>query len=206
MSRIKELEHCRIRAADDATGTVADTYFDDTHWVVRYLAAEVGGWLHKRKVLHLPRVVKSLHPSSRTISTDLSRSQIQTQTCPSIDRHQPVSRQHEYDFQPYEGSQYGYRGSGVMPALTPSPGVEAKMALRGQHAAEIPLRRRHSRSSAADPHLRSSREVIGYHIEATDGALRTSSSRRAPGPLRGAHPDLAAEEARAHPHETQTQE
>jgi hypothetical protein len=169
LSSIKQLEHCRIRATDGAVGAVTDTYFDDNHWVVRYLVADVGGWLQERRALLLPRAVKSFHWRSRTIAVDLSRAQIRA--CPSIDTHKPVSRQHEHDLQWYQGNPYGYGGSGVMPIAIPGAQVEPKIGLQHRHAADIALRRRPSRSSAADPHLRSSREVIGYHIEATDGAI-----------------------------------
>jgi hypothetical protein len=54
LSSSKRLEYCRICTTDGVVGTVADTYFDDSRWVVRYLVADVGGWLHGRKVLLLP--------------------------------------------------------------------------------------------------------------------------------------------------------
>lgn len=54
LSSIKSLEHCRICTTAGEVGTVTDTYLDDSRWVVRYLVADVDGWLHGRKVLLLP--------------------------------------------------------------------------------------------------------------------------------------------------------
>lgn len=37
---IKNLDHCRILATDAEVGRIADAYFDDARWVVRYLIVE----------------------------------------------------------------------------------------------------------------------------------------------------------------------
>lgn len=53
LSGIKWLEYCRLCTTAGVGGTVADTYLDDSRWVVRYLVVDVGAWLHRRKVLLL---------------------------------------------------------------------------------------------------------------------------------------------------------
>jgi hypothetical protein len=111
LSSIKLLEHCQLRAGHGVVGTVADTYFDGSHWVARYLVAALGSWLHERKVLLLPDGMRSFDWPSRAIAVGLSRAHIRP--CPSIDRHKLVSRQHKHDFQWYEGNHYGYAGSGA---------------------------------------------------------------------------------------------
>jgi hypothetical protein len=169
LSSIRELERYRIRAIDGVVGTVTDTYFDDNRWSLRYLVADVGRWLHERKVLLLPEAVESVHRPSRSIRMALSRAQVEA--CPNINAHKPVSRQHEHDFEWYEGNQYGYGGAGVMPVVIPGAEVEAEIAFGHQGDAEAFRRRRPSRSRAADLHLRSSREVLGYHIEGIDGVI-----------------------------------
>lgn len=89
---IKKLEHCRILATDAEVGSVADTYFDDDRWVVRYLIVEANNWLHEHQVLISPYAVRSVDWVTRAITTDLTRAQIEGS--PSIDTDRPVSRQH----------------------------------------------------------------------------------------------------------------
>mgnify|MGYP006295703989 CR=1 FL=1 len=45
---------------DGDIGTVADLYFDDERWVVRYLVVETGNWLSQRPVL----ISRSRSPTS----------------------------------------------------------------------------------------------------------------------------------------------
>jgi hypothetical protein len=79
---------------------------------------------------------------------------------PSIDTDKPVSRQHEQDYFGYYGYPYywggaGPWGTGIYPAML------AKGALP-----EAP-----DDSAPGDVHLRSAREIRGYHIQGSDEAI-----------------------------------
>ena len=161
---IKKLEHFRILGTDAEVGSVTDTYFDDEQWVVRYLIVEAGDWLHERKVLISPYAVKTFDWRTRAIVTNLSR--IQIERSPRIDTAKPVSRQHESEYYRYYGyAEYWpsstYWAWGAVPIARPAS--EFRAAER-QQTTEVPERR-------GDEHLRSSRHVIGYHIEASDAAI-----------------------------------
>jgi uncharacterized protein YrrD len=147
---IKRLDRCRILATDAEVGSVSDTYFDDARWVVRYLIVETRNGLHEHSVL-----------------ISLSRRQIEGS--PGIDTDRPVSRQHESEYHRY----YGYPeywpyttnwARSAVPVVRPTDEEQA-WAARQRLAVEV------QRERAADAHLRSSRHVMGYHIEASDAAI-----------------------------------
>jgi hypothetical protein len=81
---------------------------------------------------------------------------------PSIDLDRPVSRQAERDYYGYYGYPYywgygGLWGMGGYPAALASGPYDAPRDRPGE--------------PPADPHLRSVKDVTGYHVEATDGAI-----------------------------------
>jgi hypothetical protein len=49
--KAKELVGFKLLAKDGFIGNVEEFYFDDTHWTIRYLVANTGGWLSGRKIL-----------------------------------------------------------------------------------------------------------------------------------------------------------
>ncbi len=162
---IKKLEHCRILATDAEVGSVSDTYFDDARWVVRYLIVETSNRLREHPVLISPYAVKSVDWVTRAITTDLSRRQIEDS--PNIDTDRPVSRQHESEYHRYYGypEYWPYTTNwawGAMPVVRPTDEEQA-WAARQRPATE--------KERAADAHLRSSRHVMGYHIEASDAPI-----------------------------------
>jgi hypothetical protein len=82
-----------ILATDGRLGGVAEFYFDDAAWVIRYLVVDTGGWHAARKVLISPAALARPDHASRTFPVTLTREQVRHS--PGIDTDKPVSRQHE---------------------------------------------------------------------------------------------------------------
>ena len=165
LQSIKQISGCRILATDGEIGHVEDIYFDDEKWIVRYLVVDAGGWLTGRKVLISPYAVCLVDADARAIAVTLTRDQVKNS--PDINTNKPVSRREEIEYFRY----YGYPtywphatnwAWGAFPIIaaatqrTEAQGHDEQVAVT---AAE---------RSAAKTHLRSSQEVIGYRIEATD--------------------------------------
>lgn len=141
-----------LQALDGEIGTVEDLLFDDERWRVRYLAADTGGWLTGRQVLLAPEAVGGI---DERVTIGLTREQVEGS--PPLSADEPVSRQWETDlygyyvYVPYWGFAAGHPVAGayapIEPGLSPQGEVEP-----GQ----------------GDPHLRSAREVTGYHVQASD--------------------------------------
>jgi hypothetical protein len=161
---IKQLHGAKLGASDGEIGHVKDFYFDDQNWAVRYVVADTGSWLPGRQVLISPHAFGSLHQAGKLLLVNLTRKQIEGS--PSIESHNPVSRQYEEDYYRYYGWPYYWEGSGLW-GMSGFPIAEAlPKPLPGEPATaggRSPER--------ADAHLRSTQAVNGYHLQASDGTI-----------------------------------
>jgi hypothetical protein len=163
---VKKLDGCRILANDGAIGTVKEIYFDDEQWVVRYLVLDTGSWLNGRKVLISPYAVKFIDWDTRAVAVNLTRYQVQRS--PGIDTDKPVSRQQEAEYHRYYGyPRYwpyaAYWAWGAIPVVVP-PNPQVRADAEAQRRADAD-------QANADVHLRSSKAVHGYHIQASDDLI-----------------------------------
>jgi uncharacterized protein YrrD len=158
LNTIKTLKGYSIHGIDrEVIGTVKEFYFDDRHWTVRYLVANTGTWLSRRQVLVSPYALVSINNEQKCILTDLTKKQIEKS--PSLDSHKPVSRQFEDDYHGYYGWPAYWIGQYPWGA---NHYIERDRNKWGQFNPGV---------KAWDRHLRSTHEVIGYHIAALDGEI-----------------------------------
>lgn len=150
-----------VHATDGELGTVKEFYFDDESWAIRYLVVETGGWLLGRQVLISPISVTRVDWENKRVDVALTKKQVEHS--PNIDTDRPISRQHEADYSGYYGYNYYWGGPFMWgPAYFP-------MDLTRKSSAVV--EKENIRRESADSHLRSSKNVTGYHVEATDGEL-----------------------------------
>lgn len=161
---IKSLIGFKIGATDGEIGKVSEFYFDDETWTIRYLIVETGSWLMERKVLISPGALKKPDWENESFPVSLTKDQVKDS--PDIDTQMPVSRQQELSLYDYYGWPYGaaagtdfYGGMGMM-GMSESR-LPFDQAIEAQQ---------HEKKSG-DPHLRSTAEVKGYKIHATDGEI-----------------------------------
>ncbi len=150
---VKNLIGYSIKAKDGNIGHVKDFYFDDKAWILRYLVVDTGNWLPGRKVLLSPDSLEKPDWEKMIFPVNLTKSTIRNS--PGIDTHKTVSREHEIELFQY----YGWRPYwefGVQPGVVP-----------------LPIHSPDEKDSKEEheTNLRSSDEVIGYHIETTDGKI-----------------------------------
>jgi len=143
----------RIQAADAEVGEVADFFFDDAFWMVRYLVVETVEWLGNRRVLIAPRAVGKPNWLAGILPVELTKEQIEQS--PPTDWSEPVSQQHEVELHSHYGWDY-YRLSLESPVQPEEMDME--------EAEPLPADR-------DGPHLRSSKAVTDYSIHATDDAV-----------------------------------
>jgi hypothetical protein len=169
----KDLERYAIDATDGTIGHVKDFYFDDEAWVIRYLVVDTGAWLSSRKVLISPIAIG--HPNWAEKLLPVSMTKEQVKNSPEIDTEKPVSRQHELQNLEYYGYPYywvgtGIWGQGAYPNMM-LPSFGSVFQGRQMQAARIPTDAESGRREDGDPHLRSCKEVMEYHIDASDGDI-----------------------------------
>ena len=163
---LKDLRHYTIGSPDGDIGQVADAYFDDQSWTVRYLVVDTGTWLPGRKVLVSPSAVERVDAPGARLVTTLSRQQVKDS--PGIDTDKPVSRQHETTFHEHYGYPLYWTGPYRWGAM-PYPMMVGMPPAAPPNAVDEEMRARALEN--ADPNLRSAEEVSGYGIRARDGDL-----------------------------------
>lgn len=151
-----------IVATDGEIGTVYNVWFEDVSWRVVYLVVKTGGWFNRHMVLLSPMVLGKPDWNRKVLAVSLAREQVKSS--PDVDTDQPVSRQAELALNQY----YGW------PSYWDVPAEPKENLMKG------------------DPHLRSCRELMDYHVTAKGeelGWCRISSSMIEAGPsaTRGAH-------------------
>jgi len=155
--KAKTLEKCKLKGTDGNIGSVKEFYFDDKYWAVRYLVADTGNWLVGRQVLISPYTIGSIDKEAATIAINLSEKQIEES--PSLESDKPVSHQFEVAFYGYYGLPAYWSGSymwGPNPYLNPDYKDLTKESLE---------------EKSWDPHLISTIDVRGHHIQANDGEI-----------------------------------
>jgi uncharacterized protein YrrD len=156
LNKAKALRGYKLQSLDGEIGKVKEFYFDDRHWTIRYLVADTGNWLTGRQVLISPYALTAVNNKEQYIAVDLTKQQIEDS--PSLDSDKPVSRQ-------FEDAYYGYYG-------WPDYGVPY---MWGPYPYIVRDRTKWTESGEAkkvwDHHLRSTHDVNGRDIQATDGEI-----------------------------------
>ncbi len=151
------LKDYRLDSLDGEIGKIKEFYFDDRHWVIRYLVVDTGNWLTGRQVLISPYALADVNKEEKLIAVNLTKKQIEDS--PGLDSDKPVSRQFEEDYSGYFGWPMYSTGPyiwGFYPYIVRDP-EKWNVSTKDE--------------KAWDPHLRSTHEVSGYHIQALDDEI-----------------------------------
>ena len=157
LNKAKTLTGYTLNSRDGEMGKVKEFYFDDRYWTVRYLVADTGNWLSGRQVLLSPYALIGASKDEHHISVGLTKKQIEES--PSLDSDEPVSRQFEETYHGYYGWPM-YWGGPCMWGSFPYMACDQD----DQFEFKTP-------EKVWDSHLRSTRDVSGYHIQAVDGEM-----------------------------------
>ncbi|WP_270182455.1 PRC-barrel domain-containing protein [Alkalihalobacillus sp. CinArs1] len=154
-----EVYKYNIDTSDGEKGALKELYFDDEHWTVRYLVVDTHKWLPGKKVLISPYSIEKLTHDEETVSVSLSTEELKNS--PSIDTDQPISRKHEMSMNKHYGWPYYWVGTGAWGSgMHPNPHMDVQE-----------LEVSYKETSDEDNHLRSTKEVSNYHIQAIDGEI-----------------------------------
>ena len=164
---IKNLIGFKLKETDGEIGNIEDFYFDDITWKVRYLVVRTGNWFTGRKVLISPKSLQKMDWENEEFQVNLTQEQIKNS--PDIDTEKPVSRQQEeqlYNYYPwgtYWGADPDEHAAGIFSAM-PSDlyNSEVESSSVAQNIVQL---------ENDDRHLRSTDNVTGYKIHATDGEM-----------------------------------
>ncbi|PIR25273.1 MAG: photosystem reaction center subunit H [Deltaproteobacteria bacterium CG_4_10_14_0_2_um_filter_43_8] len=152
----KSMKNYSLDAEDGKIGKCKDFLFDDFEWTIRYMVADTGSWIPGREVLLTPLSLGMPNDENDSIPVHLTKKQIED--APSVESDKPISRQYEMEMYTY----YGYQIPTTWPYAEGYPYLTTP-----KEEAE----KRFADTARGDPHLRSAKEVSGYHIEASDGEI-----------------------------------
>lgn len=155
----KDLFGYRLEATDGEIGSIQDLIFDERTLTIHYVVAETGGWFSGHKVLLSTAALHAPEWYNRSIPISMTKEQIKDS--PGLDADQTVSRRKEEEMHKY----YGWAPYWLS---APPPGDMVFVPPMGQVKADDGSQEEDDRPL---PHLRSVREVTGYHIQATDGEI-----------------------------------
>jgi sporulation protein YlmC with PRC-barrel domain len=158
---VKALHGYTVHATDGDIGVVDEFFFDDERWVVRYLVVDTGGWLVGRKVLVSPISFGTPDWETRRFDVNLTRQQVEDS--PTVDTEAPMSRRQERGYFGFFGwpvywSGTGHWGASYYPGIVAVPDAGAPASDAGEEG-------------DVEYHIKSTREVSGYRVLATDGEI-----------------------------------
>lgn len=99
LHKINALLRDKVTAKDGEVGQLADVYFDDQNWRVRYFAVDTSRWLEGRRILISPASVERSRSTPHTLALGLTREQVRRS--PGIE--EDISSEYEEAYARYYG-------------------------------------------------------------------------------------------------------
>jgi hypothetical protein len=160
----KELHGYTIHARDGDLGKVRTLYFDDDLGCIHYLVADTGGWFSGKHVLLPAEVLGQPDRGNQRLVVDLTQEEVRQS--PEVPKHASTSA--------YDATTMSTRAGRTIYWST-DPFVLQSVAARPASAPipaappETPPRPATMQGRGAP--LRSTRDVLGYYIQAQDGQI-----------------------------------
>src|SRR5579863_7769175 len=154
-----------LEATDGEVGMVDEFYFDDTVWAVRYVVVDTGNWLTGRRVLLAPGVLGKIDSERHVLPVSLTRKQVEDS--PDIDTDRPITRQQEEELRRH----YGWASYWVTDPLLGDPSFTTGPVGLSPESMAAMAREPIEGEGQGDPHLESTRDLVGYHILAIGGEV-----------------------------------
>lgn len=161
LKNVKDIYGYKISAFNGNAGMVYDLLFDEQTRNVRFVVVNTSSSLSPSLVLIEPSLTGKLDMGKRELPVFLTVEEIQNS--PSIETHSPSVRQNEGYAWPY----YWVGTGGGFPGVTPSASYGLSPFGLTPTLGTLKLSAKQQESNI-EPHLRSSRDLIGYGIRGTD--------------------------------------
>lgn len=160
----KELHGYALHARDGDLGKVRTLYFDDDGWCIHYLVADTGGWFSGKHVLLPVDVLGQPDRENQRLAVALTQEEVRQS--PEVPKHMSASAYDATAMHTHAGRNiywstdpFVLQSVAARPASTPIPAPPP----------DTPPQPATMQGRGAP--LRSTREVLGYYIQARDGQI-----------------------------------
>lgn len=154
---ISKISDYKFIATDGEIGKIKEFLFDDEFWTIRYLVVSTGSLLNKRNVHISPYFISYINHGLEEIYVDLTQEQIRNS--PEVDTEKTLSRQDEEKYYRYYGAPEYWGGPYAW-------GTSAKIDRNRED-----WKTYKPGKSSWEPKLRSSKDVSGHKIQATNESI-----------------------------------
>ena len=76
LNKAKTVKGYKLESLDGEIGTVKEFYFDDRHWVIRYLVADTKDRLESKQVLISPYALVEVNKEEQLIAINLTKNSL----------------------------------------------------------------------------------------------------------------------------------
>lgn len=159
--RFSDLIKFEVHGRDDVLGTLADLFFDDGDWRVRYAVVETGGWFRRRRTLIATDALEQPYEDHPRIDCALTREQFERS--PDVSERPPISRDEESRYREFFGWPRYWGGFTSASTFGLTPEKTAMAEFQAKKEAEM--------LGARSSDLRSMEEVRGYDLASRDGPV-----------------------------------
>lgn len=163
LRKLSDFKGFLVYANDDKLGNVEDFYFDQDHFVFRYLVINTGKWLQNQENIISTNEITKIDFDSRKITVDLTKSEIEKS--PTLDQNKPISKIKEKELIEF----FGWPNYWVKDHSSESELIHAGTRERKKLLSFKALKDDKKQDpEEIESNLRSLDELIGYKIHAQD--------------------------------------
>ncbi len=161
----QELKSYSIHAKDGELGKIADFYFDEEFFILRYFVVNTESFLLRKLVLVSPISLHSIDKDNKVVNLTLTKKELQDS--PPFDSVETVSRQYEEAYNDYFAWPYYWSSPHSAWAIGPY-GVPWQYYDQMGRETERNEERKKTIKAAQENVLQSAKEVRSYAVEGVD--------------------------------------
>ncbi|ADQ13953.1 PRC-barrel domain-containing protein [Halanaerobium hydrogeniformans] len=164
LRKLNDLKGFTVQGKKKELGKASDFYFDQDHFVLRYLVLETDGWLKQEQTLISTDEIEAVDYNKKEIKTAMTAEELENG--PSLEKNKPISKIMEekvvkyYDWPLYWASS--------TPGGVPTIPAGTKMREKLFDFETLTDEEKQEKEEELDSNLRSLNEISGYEIQAVD--------------------------------------
>lgn len=164
LRKMSSLKGFKVQGLGDELGKLTDFYFDQHHFILRYLVIDTGNWLNSNKMLVSTTALEDIDYQSREILINLSAEELEDG--PELNCNKPISKLMEEKLT----NHFNWPVYWLNPYPSGGPTVQSGTQMREKllNFRKLTDQEKQNQEKEIESNLRSFNEIKGYHIQAED--------------------------------------